>query len=373
MFLLIKSKRQPADKAEKGLAVSLFEKTNNANEVSRQLKRKNETVLRWLREAGITTSKKIAPELKNEASRLYHERQIGTPQIARLLGISTSSAKSQLKRKGELRTASERSALSAKQGYYAGKSGWWQSSITGKWEPAASSYEMARMALLDGDSENVAHWTRDVPLIPYSNGKTYTPDIIVTYKNGLKVIEEIKPDFQTSTPLNQKKWAAARTYAQEHGYEFKVLTEHDIGIEFIKKMRLQGLQEISETEKAARRKAKDREYRQQNKDKKSDTDRKYRQSNRELLQKYFKRYYETNKEKKKEYDKQYLKQNREKKQEYRKEYHQANKEKIIAKVRKWQLENIEARKEYMRLYHLKNKAKQNAESKQYYETHKENH
>jgi hypothetical protein len=68
-------------------------------------------------------------------------------------------------------------------------------------------------------------------------------------KNGTEstVVIEIKPQKQTVKPeqkrktkrylqeaatyaVNQEKWRAADLFCKEHGWQFKVLTEKDIGI-----------------------------------------------------------------------------------------------------------------------------------------------
>jgi Holliday junction resolvase-like predicted endonuclease len=79
----------------------------------------------------------------------------------------------------------------------------------------------------------------------------YFPDFIVRLKqkNGTEstVVIEIKPHKQTVKPVqkrktkrylqeaatyavNQEKWRAADLFCKEHGWQFKVLTEKDIGI-----------------------------------------------------------------------------------------------------------------------------------------------
>ena len=63
------------------------------------------------------------------------------------------------------------------------------------------------------------------------------------------MVVEVKPDKETRMPpqnpkkrtkswaysvrtwaINQAKWKAAREYCKDRGYEFKIMTEYDLGI-----------------------------------------------------------------------------------------------------------------------------------------------
>ena len=92
-------------------------------------------------------------------------------------------------------------------------------------------------------------------LLPYApidqRVHRYFPDFIVKLKqkNGKEttLILEVKPESQTKQPVrkrktqrfiqesvtyavNQEKWRAADLFCKEHGWQFKVLTEKDLGI-----------------------------------------------------------------------------------------------------------------------------------------------
>lgn len=61
--------------------------------------------------------------------------------------------------------------------------------------------------------------------IPYkfgSKNKTYLPDILVTYRNGSKILVEIKTSQEVDFISNQTKFEAAHKYAEENGYKFEV-------------------------------------------------------------------------------------------------------------------------------------------------------
>jgi len=118
-----------------------------------------------------------------------------------------------------------------------------------------SSWELRVMKWLD-DNPNVIWWASEELIIKYRSPidqriHRYFPDFIVRLKQktGIEstVVIEIKPHKQTIKPvqkrktqrfiqeaatyaINQEKWRAADLFCKEHGWQFKVLTEKDIGI-----------------------------------------------------------------------------------------------------------------------------------------------
>jgi hypothetical protein len=116
-----------------------------------------------------------------------------------------------------------------------------------------SSYELKFMQYCDL-AENVNLWKSEEFFIPYISpidGKVhrYFPDFFVKYKDRSLVIE-IKPQRDLKMPeknpkiktkswaysvkmwaLNQAKWKAAREWCEDRKYEFRILTEKDLGIE----------------------------------------------------------------------------------------------------------------------------------------------
>ena len=118
-----------------------------------------------------------------------------------------------------------------------------------------SSWELRVMKWLD-ENPNVIWWASEELIIRYKSPidqkmHRYFPDFIVRLKqkNGTEstVVIEIKPQKQTVKPeqkrktkrylqeaatyaINQEKWRAADLFCKEHGWQFKVLTEKDIGI-----------------------------------------------------------------------------------------------------------------------------------------------
>ena len=118
-----------------------------------------------------------------------------------------------------------------------------------------SSWELRVMKWLD-ENPSVIWWASEELIIKYKSPidqkiHRYFPDFIVRLKqkNGTEstVVIEIKPHKQTIKPVqkrktnrflqeaatyavNQEKWRAADLFCKEHGWQFKVLTEKDIGI-----------------------------------------------------------------------------------------------------------------------------------------------
>ena len=106
-------------------------------------------------------------------------------------------------------------------------------------------------------NENILEWGSEEMAFPYRSPvdnrvHRYFPDFYVKVResNGKikKMIIEIKPYKQTVEPQpkkrktkgyifevveyakNQAKWEAAKEWCLDHGYEFKVLTENELGI-----------------------------------------------------------------------------------------------------------------------------------------------
>jgi hypothetical protein len=118
-----------------------------------------------------------------------------------------------------------------------------------------SNWELRVMKYFD-DHPNVIWWASEELPIPYVSpvdNKThrYYPDFIVKMrlKDGkvTTYILEVKPLAQTKMPVqkrktqrfiqeaatyavNQEKWRAADLFCREHGWQFKVITEKELGL-----------------------------------------------------------------------------------------------------------------------------------------------
>jgi len=118
-----------------------------------------------------------------------------------------------------------------------------------------SLWELRVMKYLD-DNVRVIWWASEELAIPYKSPvdqkiHRYFPDFIVKLqqKDGsIKTfILEVKPAAQTKQPkqrkqtkrfitesityaINQEKWRAADLFCKEHGWQFKIITEKELGI-----------------------------------------------------------------------------------------------------------------------------------------------
>jgi hypothetical protein len=118
-----------------------------------------------------------------------------------------------------------------------------------------SSWELRVMKYLD-DNPSVIWWASEELPIPYyspvdKKKHRYFPDFIsqMKLKDGkvMTYIIEVKPDRETRPPtqkkktkrfiqesityvINECKWKAATEFCKDHGWEFKLLTEKDLGI-----------------------------------------------------------------------------------------------------------------------------------------------
>lgn len=106
-------------------------------------------------------------------------------------------------------------------------------------------------------NENILEWGSEEIALPYRSPidnkiHRYFPDFYIKYKNKsgkiVKSLIEVKPLKQTTPPVkpkrktkgylyeayeyakNQAKWKAARDFCDDRMWEFKVLTEKELGI-----------------------------------------------------------------------------------------------------------------------------------------------
>ena len=118
-----------------------------------------------------------------------------------------------------------------------------------------SSWELRAMKWFD-EQPNVIWWSSEELFIPYRSPidqqmHRYFPDFVVRIRqvNGkeLTMVLEVKPERQTQKPvqkrqtkkflqeaatyaINQEKWRAADLFCKEHGWQFKIITEKDLGL-----------------------------------------------------------------------------------------------------------------------------------------------
>jgi len=114
-----------------------------------------------------------------------------------------------------------------------------------------SSWETKFMLWCD-KNPHVLFWESEETVIPYispvdNRPHRYFVDFKIVLSTGKTYLIEIKPAAQTVPPtgkkktkrllqetatflVNQAKWDAAERFAKARGWEFKVLTEYDIGL-----------------------------------------------------------------------------------------------------------------------------------------------
>jgi len=120
-----------------------------------------------------------------------------------------------------------------------------------------SSWECKMMNWLDKNPEIIS-WASEELIIPYKSPSDnkwhrYFPDFLVKVKTKSGTLKtmliEVKPKKQTVSPepkkrvtkqyvnevvtygINQAKWKAATEYCLDRGWEFKIITEEDLGIQ----------------------------------------------------------------------------------------------------------------------------------------------
>ena len=119
-----------------------------------------------------------------------------------------------------------------------------------------SLWELKFMKYCDSN-QNILEWGSEEFWLPYRSPldnkvHRYFPDFYIKVKETTgkinKMIIEVKPKRQCSEPKrpkkktrgyiyevreyarNQAKWKAAKSYCLDRGYEFKILTENELGI-----------------------------------------------------------------------------------------------------------------------------------------------
>lgn len=119
-----------------------------------------------------------------------------------------------------------------------------------------SLWERRVMVHLD-ENPSVVGWSNEEIVIPYlspvdNRWHRYFPDFFVRVKNKNGILEamilEVKPASQSVAPekkskitrryirevmtwgVNEAKWKAAVEFCKDRSWQFKVITEHDLGI-----------------------------------------------------------------------------------------------------------------------------------------------
>ena len=115
-----------------------------------------------------------------------------------------------------------------------------------------SSWE-TRFASWCDKNPSVLKWSSEETIIPYkcptdNRIHRYFVDFKITVTTGKTYLVEVKPKTQTQPPIypgkrtqrylqeslafmkNQAKWEAANEFAKDRGWEFKIITEYELGL-----------------------------------------------------------------------------------------------------------------------------------------------
>ena len=96
-----------------------------------------------------------------------------------------------------------------------------------------SGWEQKYMVHLD-ENPDVVIWSYEKLVIEYvSNNKTqkirkYYPDFQIEYKDGSKVVVEVKPSRKLNQAIIVKKTKAAKEWCMMHNMTYKILTEIEL-------------------------------------------------------------------------------------------------------------------------------------------------
>lgn len=109
-----------------------------------------------------------------------------------------------------------------------------------------SSLERDLLLLVHWDHS--VEWYQSQPVqITYNgadgNSKSYTPDLLISYQSTPEKEQSLEPllcevkyreDLMQNWRLLKPKFKAARQYAREQGYQFRILTEREIRTDYLK-------------------------------------------------------------------------------------------------------------------------------------------
>jgi hypothetical protein len=111
------------------------------------------------------------------------------------------------------------------------REGYFESKKNGASLHYRSGYECEVYELLEQDVDVVSFCVEPykVPYLHDGEWHEYIPDLRVNYLGGKVEIWEIKPSTQTRIEKNKNKWKAIKPYAENLGWEFKIITETEIG------------------------------------------------------------------------------------------------------------------------------------------------
>lgn len=109
------------------------------------------------------------------------------------------------------------------------RSGWYKSTLTGKWMFYGSSYELRLCWMLDQDPTIKEYETQ----IGYTwNGRGRCLDFLITFKNGRKKAVEVKPAQRLGEAEVIEQMADSEAHALSQGWTFGLTTEAELGMTY---------------------------------------------------------------------------------------------------------------------------------------------
>lgn len=211
--------------------IELYKNGMSTRDVAKEIGVNKSSVTRWVNKYNIarTTAEHygITISIIEDVLKEYN-KGYGARTISKNLGISDTSIYRILKDNGiDIRSLKDAQSLRAEQG----RQPIWgiRSKIKTRFGNirADSVYEAARISQLNLD-DNVSFVSR-AKRIPFGNG-FYTPDLLVEYVDGTKIVEEIKPTYRLNLDeVIRKKESAINYYGGD--IEYKIVTENEIGID----------------------------------------------------------------------------------------------------------------------------------------------
>jgi hypothetical protein len=96
-----------------------------------------------------------------------------------------------------------------------------------------SSYELVAYILLE-HNDDVVRYESETVKIPYkyrNRTHNYIVDLVIHFKNGIKMLAEVKPKSQVNLSKNKAKFKALKEYSERHDYKWEILTEKNLNID----------------------------------------------------------------------------------------------------------------------------------------------
>ncbi len=113
-----------------------------------------------------------------------------------------------------------------------GKQGYFYSKKNNKKLHYRSSYELIAYQILEQMTVVKSYETEPFAILYYFEGFKHRtiPDILVTYKTGLKEFIEVKALWRIEDNVEIAKFSAVENYAKENNMNFSIWTEKELGI-----------------------------------------------------------------------------------------------------------------------------------------------